>query len=1434
MAAARKSPSGASSRPVVSEGQDGASLRTARLDGDRDRGIGVAVLLADFDDRLPWKKTTGSVTATEVLRGSEETGLSVVLAEAPVEPSSGDLQAMWKARAGRSADPVLVLVTYPTTHGPRVSVLGPNRDAVPVSAIEVMTAARLAASALGTDSPVGLIADVRRRLASLRGDAGPGFRNEGLFASHILTQQPQRDDWSSLCQQSVQLLPERGPQLLTGLGFQVEHVPDGIVLRASVDKQRRAAAVLLLDEESFDNPLGRFAGSTAVTHGLALARRENVPWLIVLGGSVARLYSANPDVGVGRKGQTQTYVEVDLDLLSDSSAGYLALLFSPESLADGGTVATLLAESSKFATGLSERLRDRIYEDVIPGLAVAVAAELNIWDLPVDEQKTALDEAYHQAMIILFRLLFVAYAEDRGLLPLDVNEAYTANALKTLARRILNDPEGGFSETSTSMWNDLTQIWDVIDGGDLEGMGVPAYNGGLFARDSDKNPSGAATYDLRLTNADIGPVLRGLMIDMTDDDVLGLVDFRSLDVREFGTIYEGLLESGLGIADTDLTVDSNDTYVPAGKKDEVWVEADSIYFHSRSGTRKATGSYFTKPFAVQHLLDQALEPALDSHLERVKGLLDKEANQAAAEALFDFRVADLSMGSAHFLVAAIDRIEARFSAFIALNPMPEVLAELDNLRRAAATQLGVAPEDSGIDDGVLLRRQIARRCIYGVDINEIAVELARLAVWIHTFVPGLPLSFLNHGLIHGNSLTGVGTLDEIVQSLSEAEQRETKTSGGQSWLLPAALSDFIDRAGAKLDRLARLADASIADVDSALALQQDIAESLAPLTALCDLITAERTTRHLKKTDPDRILLSAGGGRLFTVADAASLEAAIMAHPELPRAHELATSVQATHLPSCYPEVFRRDPPGFDVILGNPPWEKLKVEEHGWWAVRFPGLRSMSQQDKNVAIDSYRSDRPDLVREYQADVASAKSAAGILSAGPYPGIGSTDIDLFAAFCWRFWHEVRPGGTIGVVLPRTAMSGAATSAWRNEVFTAGSITDLTTLVNRGLWAFEGIHPQWTIALLALQRGTLDHRVSLRGPFASAAEYQQGLTSGSMSLDAKTVLGWSDSAAIPLIPAADLEVFASMKAHPELGTDVGSWRFRPLAELHTTKEKWLYDFDLKQPSDGYTLEVWTGGTFNLWSPGSGDPYAYARPTEVEHLLQEKRANQIKLSSSAFYGLSREWAEDPTTLPMQSPRIAFRDVARATDSRTVIGALVPGGVALVHKAPYLVRLKGNERDEAYLLGTLSSIPFDWYARRFVEIAMTFELLNSFPVPRVDGESGRRLGPDGRPLMGDPDMRPLRDRVIEVAGRMAAVDKRYAGWAKAVGVPVGSVKTDAERDALIAELDALVALLYGLDQEQVEQVFASFHRGWDYRPRLAAVLKHFEAWSGRLERGR
>lgn len=249
-------------------------------------------------------------------------------------------------------------------------------------------------------------------------------------------------------------------------------------------------------------------------------------------------------------------------------------------------------------------------------------------------------------------------------------------------------------------------------------------------------------------------------------------------------------------------------------------------------------------------------------------------------------------------------------------------------------------------------------------------------------------------------------------------------------------------------------------------------------------------------------------------------------------------------------------------------------------------------------------------------------------------------------------------------------------------------------------------------------------------------------------------------------------------------------------------------------GELWPVYKGESFNLWNPDTETYYASAVPDQITKDLYEKRKRQHRTRSSAFSELNSDTINNLDTLPCYKPRIAFRDVTNSIDFRTVIIALIPGEVVIVDNAPYLLQTQGTARDEAYLLGVLSSMILDWYARRVVELHLTFHLLNNFPVPRPDPDT-------------DPFSCHVADRVAEISGRLAAVDERFADWAAEVGVEVGTANDPDIKQDLIHELDACVAHLYDLDEDDLAVVYETFHAKTDYSERHAAVLAHFRRWA-------
>jgi hypothetical protein len=601
------------------------------------------------------------VTLQEISFGPNPDGLGaceVALCEVGASPSRELLRELWRKRKGNRNVTCLVVVA---TKGDRAWLFGPDDQTPVLESLAKVQALRLVQSAL--DEPTSIQAFTRfsahRKAVDSTGIAG--FTNNGLFASyHIRVNAVKRPDWFEQCVKSESMRDLRHQQLISGLGFtSTMTVGNALVLTTTGDGPR-AVAVLLDDTEHFDAKSAKYQLSP-VAWGLNVAAKQRVPWLIVLRKDQIRLYPGKDGVGVGNKGQVETYFEMNLTEIDEEHVGLLSLIFSAAALGENGTADVLLKESQKYAADLGIRLRERIYEHVVPDIAKSVASQLPEIGLAVDAD--GLATAYRLTLRILFRLLFQAYAEDRGLLPAGRNEIYDANSLKTIATRIQDQDAASFG-ASAAIWSDLTQVWDVIDEG-AEDWQVPAYNGGLFGRKAEFHPEGSLISQLRLTDAILGPALQHLVVDITEDDVRGPVDFRSLSVREFGTIYEGLLESSLSVTEIDLSVDKSGAWVPSTSKLAVDAPAGSVYFHSASGERKATGSYFTPSFVVDHLIDRSLDPALDRHLAKIRAHLEVGDDGAAARDFFDFRVADLAMGSGHFLVAAVDRIESRMRSFLA-------------------------------------------------------------------------------------------------------------------------------------------------------------------------------------------------------------------------------------------------------------------------------------------------------------------------------------------------------------------------------------------------------------------------------------------------------------------------------------------------------------------------------------------------------------------------------------------------------------------------------------------------------------------------------------------------------------------------------------------------------------------------------------------------
>ena len=1336
---------------------------------------------------VDWKveKVPAHCTPKYIYIGRDEDkigAIQIAIATATNVPSKDAIKTLHSLRKGKTTIQLVVGVIF----NDKIWIFGPDEKTQIVD-LPLEQGLRQLQSALDESNSLNAYTRLGQFRRSLDTTSLVGVTNSGLFASyHIRENVPKRADWKASCEKAKPWLSLRADNLIKALGFQSEKTAGNALVLSSGTPKSKAVAILLNDSEQFEASSSRHTGISPVAFGLNVAARQGVNWLFVLRKDQIRIYPAKDGVGVGQKGQVETYLEIDLAAIDTERAGLLALIFSAEALEPNSTTNELLDGSSKFASQLGLRLRERIYEHVVPQLSKSVAEQLRDQGSKLDSD--GLNLAYRLTLRILFRLLFQAYAEDRGLLPAGRNEGYDANSLKTIAKRIIDTPVEKFGKSKT-LWLDLVQVWNAIDEGN-ETWSVPAYNGGLFGTDLELHPEGAKIEKLGIQDDILGPVLQHLLIDISEDNVLGPVDFRSLSVREFGTIYEGLLESSLSVATENLTVDSKGAWIPATKSDDLLAKDGDVYFHSASGERKATGSYFTPSVVVDHLIDRALSPALDAHLLKIKKHLDKGDQAAAARDFFDFRVADLAMGSGHFLVAAVDRIEAKMRTFLAEKEtqVPGVNAQLHRLAEAAKAALGKDESAIGeIEPAALLRRQIARRCIYGLDINPLAVELARLALWIHTFVPGLPMSNLDHGLVCANSLTGIGTIDEALDALQPDIPKTPLKKGHYRpvSVFDQAITDNLTKASDLLIEVANSDEASKSEVKASARIAQQAKLAAEPTSEIFNAAVAAR----LGIFDPRNIY---DEKTLLEVSRRQDIK-------------ESVSRINPAHLPYLFPEVFLRNEPGFDVLLGNPPWEELMLEEPRFWLRVRPGLMGLTAHLMKDEIKNLRAAYPELVSALEKELEVIASIRKTLLSGPYPGLGTGDVDLYQAFAWRNWQLLRDGGYLGLVTPRSLLNGAGSTIWREEVF-QNSETHIATLLNSGKWIFPSVHAQYTIALVCLKKSMgSKNRIGLSGPFDSEADFTKTENNYGY-LDIKALKAASTGFTIPQLPdSRSVEVFMKLRQSPRFDESI-DYEFRPVREFDATNERTI--FDAGSENEGKGWKVLGGAGFNLWQPLTGEIYTWAEPKTALDYLQNKRKNQVRTSSSAFYNMDSSYIKNSDTLAANFARVAFRDVTNAVDYRTVIASLIPKNTFLVNSAPYLMKIRGTTQDEAFILAVLSSIPLDWYARRFVVLHLNFHIFNGLPIPNLHKSD------------------VIYQRIISLVAALTQATNENNDWVESLNTKFEKLKSDASKELAQYEIDALIAIAYGLDSSDITHVFKTFHKTWDYIPRLTQVLNFYEKW--------
>ena len=348
----------------------------------------------------------------------------------------------------------------------------------------------------------------------------------------------------------------------------------------------------------------------------------------------------------------------------------------------------------------------------------------------------------------------------------------------------------------------------------------------------------------------------------------------------------------------------------------------------------------------------------------------------------------------------------------------------------------------------------------------------------------------------------------------------TALGSNEHSLFAGQVHDLLAEASDALARLARTSDADAAEISEARSAHRAARQAVSGARAIFDVITAARAGAC---TLPERLDEP-------TFVQAAAQPEAVAAVVDL----------GPVHFPAVFPEVFLRERPGFDCVLGNPPWDQVVVQQQVWWGLHLPGIRGKPPEEMNASIDRLRQSRPDLQAAYELAIDKAARTRAVLRLA-FPKMGSGYTDLYKAFAWRNWQLVRQGGAAGIVLPRSALQAKGCEQWRKAVLKEGTFGSAVTLLNTGGWVFDDVDGRYVVALLALRRtDDPDRCVAYGGPFRDRASLEEYCKGEPVSVAASEFSSWSDDASFPQLPADDraLGVFRKLRMSPRLdGRSVG---------------------------------------------------------------------------------------------------------------------------------------------------------------------------------------------------------------------------------------------------------------------------------------------------------
>lgn len=1030
--------------------------------------------------------------------------------------------------------------------------------------------------------------------------------------------------------------------------------------------------------------------------------------------------------------------------------------------------------------------------------------------LALDDGTLTKDAYFQQLLRLIYRLIFLFSVEERGVLhPQDDSKAaiaarrayaegYALGRLRSLSLK----------RRARNRFDDHWQAVQIVFRGLANGqprLALPAL-GGLFAESQCPALDAA-----RLDNTHWLGVMQALRWFATArSGGLAPVDYRNMGPEELGSVYESLLEL---VPSIDL---------PARRFGFVGLTEDGS---TAGNARKLSGSYYTADSLVQALIKSALDPVIEQRLQ--------EHPDRPIDALLDLRIIDPSCGSGHFLLAAGRRIA-------------EKLAQLRSVE--GGHDGAVRPQDYRH-----ALRDVVSRCLFGVDRNPMAIELARTALWLEGYEEGRPLGFLDHHLQVGDALLGLTDLKALELGIAKDAYKplsgDDKTACKE--LAKSNAGYLKDLATKRLKRAFGQLDV-ISQTDSGLSRLREI-------EAMADGTTAEIKSKASAYSD---YLDEARNGRLAQAADvlvgAYLLPKPAEANPKLtsspptiaipttdlialtldnlsidaPRraaldaARAACAEARVLHWPLAFPQVFANG--GFDCVLGNPPWEHIELKEEEFFATRHREIAKAKNKAERVQRIQWLSEgmlakhlnpddlghNPAVAEAEQRLYAEFIVARRTLEAssyfahvdgedgGRYPLTGTGRVNTYALFAETISQITHPQGRAGFIVPTGIATDDTTKAYFADITQRGRLVSLFDLENRD-GIFPSVHRSFKFCLLTLGASAAAEFVCFATEVSQLADPRRRFR---LTPDEFRLINPNTLTCPVFRSERDAELTKKLyRATPvlinERQPDGNPWGIRFMQGTHN------------MASDAHRFVDQAGpGLLPLYEAKLIHQFDHRWATYMPE-GDSRDVTPVEKADPSFAVQPRYWAAEPYVDDLLREKgwergwlMGWRDICRSTDVRTLIASVLPKR-AVGDK--FLLLLSGRSpRLAACLLGCMNSLTVDFASRQKVGgTAFKYFTMRQIPL----------LSP-GR--YSEVDVAFIVPRVLELT--YTAHD--LAGWAKDLGYEGPPFRFDAERRAILrAELDAYYAHLYGLDRDEVRYILHPADvMGDDYPSETFRVLKN------------